>query len=245
MIAALVTGAVLAVRAGTVPELWPTNTVSLAGNALTARLADLDALAGSLPDKIKPAAQLQKIIFQINAGVAPSVWRADLQKLAAQAAEGDPLALGIRDVARVWLARAQMKEIDAALVQYYTRRVKFPGTLAELGDALPEQIRNDPWGEPWVYTMRPPRGLPKLTDQRYNLGPKKHPNLARQKSLPVPVFTKLSLHQIGENKTLEFQWLGGTAVIQPGGVAAGATLLHIGENWALLAAADRLFAVTF
>ena len=245
IILALVVGAGLTVRAATVPELWPTNNVTLAGNALSARLAELDAVTASLTEKIKPAVQLQKIIFQINANVPTTTHFAELEKFSKLPAEGEPLTQAIRDVARVWLARVQIKAIEAALIQYYTHRVRFPASLSELGGALSLPLRIDPWGEPWAYSIRAPRGLPKLTDQRYDLGTQKYPNLAKQKSLPVPVFTKVAMSQIGNDKTLTLDSAAGRAVIQPGGVAAGATLLHIGDNWALLASQDRLFAVKF
>jgi hypothetical protein len=87
--------------------------------------------------------------------------------------------------------------------------------------------------------------MSKLKDQRYQLGPKRYPDLMTQKRLPVPSFTKATLGQIGSEKTLTLESASGRAAIQLGGVAGGATLLYIGENWALLAAPDQLFAVTF
>jgi len=44
---------------------------------------------------------------------------------------------------------------------------------------------------------------------------------------------------------LRFQTSTNDAIIQPGGTVAGATLLYIGDNWALMATQDQLFAVTF
>jgi hypothetical protein len=159
----------------------------------------------------------------------------------ASAAENE----SVRDVARVWLARAQIKDIDAALKRYYMKKVCFPVALADLGATLPEQLRNDPWGEPWSYSLQAPRGMSKLKDQRYQLGPKRFPDLMTQKRPPVPSFTKITQGQIGSDKILTLESVAGRAAIQPGGVAAGATLLHIGANFALLATQDQLFAVTF
>jgi hypothetical protein len=236
---ALVVGAgLLNTRAATIPELWPATLTPLAGDALTARCNALDS--ANLPTNLRCAAQLQKIIFQIVSKAPAATWRSTLETLA-QSAENE----SVRDVARVWLARAQIKDIDAVLKRYYAKKVSFPGTLPELGAALPEQLRNDPWGEPWAYSLHAPRGMSKLTNQRYQLGPKRYPDLMTQKHPPVPVFTKITLGQIGSDKILTLESANGRAAIQPGGVAAGATLLHIGDKWALLATQDQLFAVTF
>jgi hypothetical protein len=159
----------------------------------------------------------------------------------AKSAESEP----VRDIARVWLARAQIKEIDPILKRYYVKKVCFPAMLADLGETLPAHLRNDPWGEPWAYTLHAPRGMSKLKDQRYQLGPKRHPDLMTRKPSPVPSFTKVTMSQIGDNKTLRLQTATSDAVIQPGGTASGATLLYIADNWALLATQDGLFAVTF
>jgi len=239
LIVALVVGAgLLKTRAATIPELWPAALVPLATDALDARCTALDAV--KLPANLRCAAQFQKTVFQIVSGVTATAWRPTLETLA-KSAENE----SVREAARIWLARTQMKEIDAVLKRYYVKKVCFPGTLAELGAAVPEQIQNDPWGEPWAYSLRAPRGMGKLKDQRYQLGPKRFPDLMTQKRPPVPAFTKVTVSQIGSDKTLTLESATGRAAIQPGGVAAGATLLHIGENWALLATRDQLFAVTF
>lgn len=238
LILLLVAGAGFTTRAGTVTERWPVKLAPLALAALTEQLNALDA--ESLPANLRCAIQFQKAVLQIVSGTPSTSWRPALETLA-KSAENE----AVREAARIWLAREQIKEIDVVLKRYYVKHVNFPGTLTELGDTLPEQLRNDPWGEPWAYSLRAPRGMSKLKDQRYQLSPKRFPDLMAQKRPPLPVFTKVTLSQIGDNKTLRFQTAAGEAMIQPGGVAAGATLLHIGENWALLAAQDQLFAVTF
>ena len=234
----MVAGAGLATRAATVTELWPTTLAPLAADALAARCNALESL--DLPANLRCAAQFQKAVLQIVSGAPATSWRTSLETLA-KSADNET----VREAARIWLARAQIKEIDAVLKRYYIMHVNFPGTLPELGEALPEQLRNDPWGEPWAYSLHAPRGMSKLKDQRYQIGPKRYPDLVAQKRPAMPVFTKVVLRQLGDNKTLDLQWAANRAAIQPGGAAAGATLLHIGNDWALLAAQDQLFAVTF
>jgi len=238
LIVLLVSGAGVFTRAGTVTQRWPATLTPLSSAELVTQLRALDA--EKLPPNLQCAIQFQKVVLQIVSKAPASAWRPTLETLA-KSAENE----NVREAARIWLAREQIKELDAVLKRYYIKHVKFPASLAELGDALPESLRLDPWGEPWAYSLRAPRGMPKLTDQRYQLGPKRFPDLMVQKRPPTPTFTRVVLSQIGDNKTLRFQTSTNDAIIQPGGTVAGATLLYIGDNWALMATQDQLFAVTF
>ena len=164
--------------------------------------------------------------------------------------ENDPLAHGVAEVARAWIARTQMPQIDAALRQYYRKNIRFPDTFSAIEPSLPEPLRRDPWGQPWSYQPCAPEGLSKLTAQRYRLGPAAFPSLSPLAQAlgdrnPAAPAWKIALHGSREARVLEFQSATGTHLLQPGGKIGDATLLYIGENWALLAWPDQLFAVTF
>ena len=228
LIVALVVGAGLTTRAASIQELWP---------------------AKPLPDALQPAVRFQKVYLQIISGGAASAWQAELESLTRLSGK-DPVSEHVRQAAQIWLARARMEQIGSVLRRYYAKHVCYPKSLEEVIGDIPEAIRRDPWDEPWIYSRHAPTGMSKLADQRYQLGAKRFPDLgtlrsALEKRPALPVFTKVALEQVGENKTLRLQTATSQAMIQPGGVVAGATLLHIGENWALLGARDQLFAITF
>ena len=156
----------------------------------------------------------------------------------------------LAEVARAWIARTQMPQIDAALRQYYRKNIRFPDTFSAIEPSLPEPLRRDPWGQPWSYQPCAPEGLSKLTAQRYRLGPAAFPSLSPLAQAlgdrnPAAPAWKIALHGSREARVLEFQSATGTHLLQPGGKIGDATLLYIGENWALLAWPDQLFAVTF
>lgn len=202
----------------------------------------------SLPRALQPAVHFQKVFMKILAGEKASAWRTEMESFCNQPAE-TPLAAGLCEVARVWIARAQMQEIDALLHDYYRRNIRFPAKLADLGP-LPPALQKDPWGGAWSYSPLAPQGFSKLAAQRYQLGPARFPKLATlseaiRKRLPPPHAWRIFLREAGGTTALEFRGAQSTAVIQPGGEIEGCRLLFTGDRWALMAGADQLFAVGF
>jgi hypothetical protein len=201
-----------------------------------------------LPKALQPAVRFQKVFLKILAGGKPAGWRAEMESFCTGPAD-TPLVAGLCEIARVWIARAQMEEIDALLHDYYRRNIRFPATLAELGQ-LPPSLQKDPWGGAWSYTPLAPRGFSKLVAQRYQLGPARFPKLAtlaeaiRDRQPPAHVW-EITPRDAGGNTALEFHAAQSTAVIQPGGEIEGCRLLFIGDKWALMAGTDQLFAVGF
>jgi len=173
-----------------------------------------------------------------------------MDKLAA-APGGDPVAEGVRDGARAWSARLQMADIGLALRLYYRNQVRFPATLSEIENNLPQNLRKDPWGEPWIYKPTAPQGFEHLATQRYQLGPTRYPNLtplpeAATLRKPESHSWTISLPDAAGKKALEFRSPekgAAVSIIQPGGKIDGCSLLYIGDNWALMAGDDRVFAV--
>ena len=203
---------------------------------------------GGLPLALQPAARFQKTFLKILAGEKPAGWRGEMESFCAQPAD-TPLAAGLCEVARVWIARAQMQEIDALLHDYYRRSIRFPAKLGDLGP-LPPALQKDPWGGPWSYSPLSPQGFSKLAAQRYQLGPAKFPKLAKlseaiRKRLPPPRAWRISSSEVSGTTALEFRGAQSTAVIQPGGEIEGCSLLFIGDKWALMAGMDQLFTVVF
>jgi len=237
-------------QAADLQDIWPAQVSPLKKEALALQLAALGSTVPRLPDTLEPALDFQKIFLQIISGVPASVWRADLEKLAV-APGGNPVVEGVREAARAWFARLQMADIDQALRLYYRAHVQFPATLAEIEGDLPQTLRKDPWGEPWIYKPLAPQGFERLAMQRYQLGPTRFPNLAplpealtRRK--PETHSWTISLRDAAGKKALEFRSpeKGATvAIIEPGGKIDGCVLLYIGNNWALMAGVDDLFAV--
>ena len=242
--------------AATPLEIWPdvptASDVEQASRLLSSSTGNRDGRptsgAGSLPKAVQPAVRFQKLFMKILAGEKASAWRADMESFCNQAAD-TPVGAGLREVARAWIARAQMEEIDALLRDYYRRNIRFPAKLAELG-ALPPALQKDPWGEAWSYSPTAPQGFSKLAGQRYQLGPARFPKLAplaeaiRDRQPPAHVW-EITPRDAGGNTALEFHAAQSTAVIQPGGEIEGCRLLFIGDKWALMAGTDQLFAVGF
>ena len=243
--------------AATPLEIWPdvptASDVEQASRLLSASTGNRDGRptsgegAESLPKALQPAVRFQKLFMKILAGEKSSAWRADMEDFCKQAAD-TPVAAGLRDVARVWIARAQMEEIDALLHDYYRRNIRFPAKLAELGP-LPPSLQTDPWGEAWSYSPTAPQGFSKLAGQRYQLGTARFPKLATlaeaiRDRQPAHVW-EITPRDAGGNTALEFHAAQSTAVIQPGGAIEGCRLLFIGDKWALMAGTDQLFAVGF
>ena len=239
-------------------EIWPAaptaSHVEQASRLLSSSTGNRDGRPTSgegtenLPKAVQPAVRFQKVFSRILAGEKPPGWRAEMGVFCTPAAE-TPVGAGLCEVARVWIARAQMEGIDALLHDYYRRNIRFPARLAELGP-LPPSLQNDPWGEAWSYSPTAPQGFSKLAGQRYQLGPARFPNLAtlaeaiRDRQPPAHVW-EITPREAGGNSSLEFHASQTTAVIQPGGEIEGCRLLFIGDKWALMAGTDQLFAVGF
>ena len=254
VIALIVTmGFGLGVRAAEPLELWPRQVdVPPDKAALKARLDLLDSAAGIQPEGLKPAVQFQKIFLQIVSGTSLASWSGEIEKLANSSGQS-PVEAGVREISRAWLSRLEMADIDAALRNYYRRNVRFPASLAEVEAGLPENLRKDPWDEPWVYQPHAPQGFERLSAQRYQLSPARFPKLGtlsdavEHRNLPGQSW-QITLQEVGGNKALEFrsgEAGASVAIIQPGGKVGDCTLLFIAEHWALMAGVDQLFAVTF
>ncbi|MEI6493234.1 MAG: hypothetical protein WCO94_11850, partial [Verrucomicrobiota bacterium] len=177
----------------------------------------------------------------------PEDWRTEMEAFCDSPAD-NPITVALSEVARAWIARAQMEEIDVLLRGYYRRNVRFPATLAELG-SLPPSLQKDPWGGVWNYSPSAPRGFSKLAGQRYQLGPACLPNLAPISeaihSHPAPHEWGITAREVNGKPALEIRAAKVTAVIQPGGSIEGCVLLFVGDRWALMAGMDQLFAVSF
>ena len=225
------------------PDLWP----------LEVKASQPAETSSSLPTELKPAAQFQKTFLKILASAESKAqplepdWVNELRAFIAADHENDPLAHAVAEVSRAWLARAQMRTIDAALRQYYRQNIRFPDTFSAIEASLPEPLRLDPWGQPWVYQPRAPQGLAKLKGQRYQLGPARFPELSplAHRTPPVLPAWKLTLRNLGDKRALEIRLAASTATLQPGGKTGDYTLVYLGDNWALMAGPDQLFAVTF
>ena len=236
------------------PNIWPPNIKAPQPAELAKQCAALDT--ASLPAELKPAAQFQKTFLKILASKPPKAqlleqdWVAELRAFIAADRENNPVAHGVAEVARAWLARVQMQAIDAALHQYYRQNVHFPDQFSAIQARLPEPLRLDPWGQPWVYEPRAPQGISKLALQRYHLGAAKFLSLGTlsdtvsQRHSILPAW-KITLRNLGDKPALEIRIAASSATLQPGGKTGDHTLLYIGENWALFAGPDQLFAVPF
>ena len=237
-----------------IPDLWPPNIAALKPPELEKQITAL--ASAPLPPELKPAAQFQitflKTLSSRESKTQPSepAWVNELRTFIAADRENDPVAHGVAEVARTWLARAQMQKIDVLLRQYYRQNVRFPDTFASIEQSLPEPLKLDPWGQPWIYQPHAPQGLAKLSSQRYQLGPSSRSALTpfgeatsnRNLALPVWKFTPRSL---GNARALEIRVGAATATLQPGGKTGDYTLLYLGDAWALFAGLDQLFAVSF
>lgn len=212
------------------------------------RLSADDARA--LPAELMPALRFQVLYGRIVSGEEMSKWRADLEAFANSTAT-DPVSSGIREAARVWLARAQMADLDPVLLEFYRHKVRYPKSDAEFQTLLPASLARDPWGQPWVYTPRAPQGFSQsMTGQRYGVAPTSLPGLlplaeAVAKPHPVRLASTISARDLGGRRSLEFRSGNTVSVIQPGGKAESCVLLYVGDRWALMSGEGRLFTVRF
>jgi hypothetical protein len=236
----------------TAAEVWPAQTQSLTEATLKFQLEALDTAVKSLPAKLLPALKFQKLYWQIISGVPPAAWRAELERGARQ--EGDePVVNAVRELSRVWLARVQMQDVDAALLGYYRNAVAFPVSLDAVMKDIPAAAQKDPWGQPWVYKPVTPGGLKRHINQRYQIGPARFPQLATfkdavRKRTPPATAWKISPRSIGSGTALDFRSVGNDALLatlQPGGSVGGNMLVFIGDRWALMVALDQFFTVNF
>ncbi|MFA6564707.1 MAG: hypothetical protein WCV00_22565 [Verrucomicrobiia bacterium] len=233
-------------------EVWPAQTQPLNETTLKLQLEALDTAVKSLPAKLLPALRFQKLYWQMISGAQQSAWRAELERRARQ--DGDePVVNAVRELSRVWLARAQMQEIDAALLGYYRNNVAFPLSLDAVMKDIPAAAQKDPWGQPWVYKPMTPGGLKRHINQRYQIGPTRFPQLASfkdavRKRTPPATAWKISPRSIGSGTALDFRSTGNDALLatlQAGGSIGGNMLVFIGDHWALMAALDQFFMVNF
>jgi hypothetical protein len=246
-------------RAADWGEYWPQQILKLDKAALASRLGVLDqeirvvhSMNSDVLDPLLPALQFQKAFLQAVSGAPASIWRAEMERLAALPGS-DAVADAVRETARVWQARLMMSDIDGALRVYYRRQVRFPATLAEIENSLPQNLLKDPWGEPWIYKPGAPQGFERLGGQRYRLAPARFPDItplpdAATCRTPQSHPWTISLREAAGRKSLEFHSSengASSAIIEPGGKVGGCTLLFIGDGWALMAGVDQLFAVEF
>jgi len=229
-------------------DLWPAQAQALDAASLNGSISRIDAASDGLPAELRPAADFEKVFLRIISGLPQAAWLPDARKFARL--EGP-----VGDVARTWLARVEMEEIDAALREYYAENVRFPDSLEEA--KLPDGLRMDPWGEKWVYRLSSPQGFSGMNGQRYELGPGRFPRLAALKEAiqgrrlaqpPLHPDWKIAERDIAGKKALEFRRGDAAlpvATLEEGGKVEDCTLLFIGENWVLMAGADQLFALPF
>jgi hypothetical protein len=143
-----------------------------------------------------------------------------------------------------------MRDIDKALRKYYRNNVQFPDHLDAVKADIPEVLRVDPWGEPWIYKPTSPQGFAKLQGQRYELGPTRFPHLSNleeaAKAEPALPGWKIAARDVSGGKALEIRTAEGkVAVVQPGARVGEITLAYIGDGWALFADTEGLFTATF
>lgn len=209
-----------------------------------------DGDGGQIPPELMPSFRFQILYLKILSGAKPSEWMAQLAAFAALPGS-DPASSGVRDAARVWLARAEMVEIEALLLEYYKKHIKFPATDADFQKLLPEGLTKDPWGQLWVYEPSTPLGFSKaMNQQRYRLIPSGRTGFlplrdALKNRQPLKLASKVTPHDIAGRRALEFRSHGTVSVIQPGGRAEGHLLMHVGDHWALMSGDDRLFTLSF
>ena len=230
-------------------EVWPLEVATLDPTSLAARSTRVDGLAASLPPELAPAVRYQKTFARILSGAPEAEWADEMRRLAETPGD-DGFTRGLREVGKFWVARLEMKQIGEALSGFYIHEIRFPEKLSLVEADLPVSIRRDPWGEAWVYKLKTQDQFAGLDGQGYQLGPARLPALSllrriRQARRLVPPAWKISAVSAGGRPALEFRSAASTALIQPGGVADGCTLLYIGPGWALLAQVDQLFTVSY
>jgi hypothetical protein len=229
------------------PDVWKNGPVTEA----TATIQSLAIENGimQLPALLRPAAEFQKVLLQIRSGADPSVWRAAVDR-AAQNAGGDSVTVALRELGKCWQARLAEVEIDKALRKFYRTNVRFPDHLAEVQADIPESLRLDPWGQPWIYKTTAPEGFAKLDDQRYGLGPTRYPQLSTLgvavKAEPAAPAWKITPREVSGGRAVEIRTAAGqVAVVQPGAQIEGITVAYIADGWALFANTDGLFVESF
>ena len=237
---------------GAAADVWPTQVVPAADeNALKQRVTNLDAAAATLPPELLPAIRFEQAFVRIMARSAEPDWLPGMRAMA-DAPGAEPVTAAVRDVAKAWVARVEMRGVGEVLDNYYARNVRYPNSLAEVDRDLPKDLKADPWGEAWVYRTHAPSGFARETLQRYTLEPKRSPDLGTLKEATVnrkpftPPPWKLALRQFAGSNALEFTLNNAVAgVLQPGGRIDAYTLVYVGDRWALMAVTDQLFTVTF
>jgi hypothetical protein len=204
----------------------------------------------SIPPALVPALRFQVLYGKIISGAKVSEWRSDLAGLASLQSS-DPVSASIRQASRVWLARAEMEDIDALLVDYYSRNIRFPKNDSDFQKILPTTLNKDPWGESWTYAPSVPHGFSSaMIGQRYQLSPGGMPGIQSLKESvkgrqPVKLLSAVAPREVGGHRALEFRSPRSISVIEPGGEAEDCTLLFVGDHWALMSSGDRLFTVSF
>ncbi len=237
---------------GAAADLWPAQVAPLADqNTLSQRIAALEAAGATLPPDLTPAIRFEEVYLRVLARVAEPDWLPQMRALAV-APGTDATTAALRDVAKAWIARVEMRGIAAVLDNFYARNVRYPASLAEVEHELPSDLKMDPWGEAWAYSTHAPTGFAQEAAQRYTLGPRRYPNLGtlREATVDRPPFTppawKMTLRPVGASSALEFsRGASVLALLQAGGKIDAYTLVYIGDHWALLAAPDQLFTESF
>jgi len=235
-----------AAQAAPPPAVWEAPE-KLTEADLAAALKKLDEAAAPLPSLLLPAVKFQRLLLKIRTGTRVEDWRDEVKKFASDA-EKTPVGAGLRDLALAWEARARMAEIDKALRGYYRANVRFPAKLSEAG--VTGAAANDPWGDAWAYSPTKPKGFSeKFVSQRYTLTPGKHPqarSLEDTLAEPSPAKAwKPTARDVSGQRVLEFRTASGTVATQAGGRVEDATVLFIGDGWAVLTDLERIFTVTF
>ncbi|MDB6153648.1 MAG: hypothetical protein JWL90_2101 [Chthoniobacteraceae bacterium] len=113
----------------------------------------------------------------MRAGLEEGLWLPELERIAKTNGD-DSCTAGLRELARAWLSRLAMRQVDAALLKFYRRQVRFPDSLGEATGEILKSLQLDAWGEPWLYKPAAPNHL-KLVKQRYQLGTVRYPLLSR------------------------------------------------------------------
>jgi hypothetical protein len=237
---------------GAAADIWPAQITPAADEAvLNQRVASLETAAATLPPNLVPAVRFEEAFVRAVARGSESDWLPAMRALA-QAPGTDAVTAAVRDVAKAWIARVEMREIGAVLDSYYAQNVHYPTSLAAIERDLRSELKLDPWGEPWVYRTHAPAGFGKEVLQRYTIGPKRFPELGtlKEATLDRPPFVRpawrIALKPVGESSALEFSNGSGVlALLQAGGTVGAYTLVYIGTHWALLASPDQLFTETF
>lgn len=218
-------------------------------STVQARIAAIESATRQLPAPLRPAAEFQKVLLQIRAGAGVPAW-CEQMNLTAQYAGSDPVLLALRELARYWQARLEVRVIDKALRKFYGANVCFPAQLNQVTADIPEPLRIDPWSEPWAYKPTAAPGFANIPAQRYELGPSRFPHLspleAAVRAEPAVHDWKIVKRDAPGGNVLEIRTSDGKAVIlQPGGRVGEASLAFIGDGWALFTDSEGLFTVAY